>query len=107
MRKRWKFILPAIGLSLFAVLTYHSVLENRQTKDSGGDYFRWEWIPLNSDPLGKNPPAPKKCENGEANCISWALEPDGSILEGWTYCLSYPHFPLAFSVQSLSRVLAI
>jgi hypothetical protein len=73
MTLRWRLIFPLIGLSLFAVETYHSVEMNRQLHGATGRFFWWSSIRLNSDPLNRLPhvSTPAGCQPRSENCPSW------------------------------------
>ena len=42
MPRRWRVLLPVIGLSLFANLSYHSVINNREADRTPSRYFWWD-----------------------------------------------------------------
>jgi len=68
---RWRWILPFIGLVLFGWETYASVRTNRDLR-SRNPYrkdFYWGISRLQTDPLGKLPPAP--CRPEITNCSEW------------------------------------
>jgi len=98
MRIRWRFLLPIIGLLLFAGVTYDSLRVNREAKNTTGRYFWWSNIRLDSDPLNTQPSAP--CKAGNADCASW----DQAYIwvdPGWlTKLLVLSAFP-AFLVEAL------
>src|SRR5215472_6573785 len=82
MRIRWKFVLPLLGLSLFAVITYESWHRRQENGLSHSRYFWWSYIRLDSDPLNTNPPAPvaSPCKDVQEVCVAW--DPI-SITPGW------------------------
>lgn len=69
MRIRWRFLLPIIGLLLFAGVTYNSVRFNREAERTTARYFWWSSIRLDSDPLNRQPSTP--CKDGKTGCVSW------------------------------------
>jgi hypothetical protein len=73
MTLRWRLIFPFVGLSLFAVETYHSIEVNRQMHQPTGRYFWWSSIRLDSDPLNQRPPVLTSpgCQAQSENCSSW------------------------------------
>ena len=74
MRVRWSLVLPALGLILFAVLSYHSLRVNREVfKGRPSRYFWWSSIRLDSDPLNKHPivPTTTTCQDGIEDCTTW------------------------------------
>jgi hypothetical protein len=62
MRMHWKLALPAIGLVLFAHVTYLSV---RRHNNATSRYFWWSSIPLDSEPVNQSHSA---CKSGTINC---------------------------------------
>ena len=75
MRMRWRLVLPLWGVILFALLTYHAVQWNRETRQGHSSrYFWWGATRLNSDPMNKNPRIPIPCEQGTDDCISFDPE---------------------------------
>ena len=74
MRVRWSLVLPASGLILFGVLSYHSLRVNREVfKGRPSRYFWWSSIRLDSDPLNKHPivPTTTTCKDGIEDCTTW------------------------------------
>jgi hypothetical protein len=72
MKKRWRVILPIIGLLLFAGGTYYDVQFNRSEVRSAR-YFWWSSIRLDRDPLNRHPELTpvEPCGNGNPNCVTW------------------------------------
>lgn len=62
---RWRFILPSIGLLLFAEVSYDSLNLNHETGRSYGRYFWWSSVRLDSDPRNKHPHLAAPC------CVDW------------------------------------
>ena len=62
-----------IGLTLFAVETYHSVGMNRRMHQPTGQIFWWSSIRLDSDPLNQRPAVLSSpgCQVQSENCTSW------------------------------------
>jgi hypothetical protein len=63
---RVRFILPLIGLLLFAIGSYASLRFNRLTHPNSHKYFWWSSIRLDSDPLNRHPDRPV-CDPVEAS----------------------------------------
>ena len=70
----WRFVLPAVGLMLFAVLSYHSHRWNVQFHQGPNRYFWWSSIRLDSDPLNKHHKAQISCDQGVQECADWGPE---------------------------------
>jgi hypothetical protein len=66
MRTHCRFVLPIIGLFLFAGVTYDSLHMNHEVKDDR--YFWWSSIRLNSDPLNRRP-ANNACKVENGGCL--------------------------------------
>ena len=91
MRKRWRIVLPVIGLALFSAETYHSLRFNREMNQ--GKYFWWSSFRLNSDPLNRQPKRSTPCKNGEKNC--WQLQEmwvDPGLLAQFQIWSAFPAF---------------
>ena len=73
MGKRWRIVLPIIGLMLFGAESYHSFRENQETRRISSKYFWWSSIQLDSDPANKRARAPIPCEDGKPNCANWDI----------------------------------
>lgn len=71
MRKRWRVILPFIGLVLFAGESYESLQSYRQYHKGQSPDFYWASIRLNSDPLHRHGQDAPGCTEGQANCVGW------------------------------------
>jgi hypothetical protein len=96
MRMRWALTLPAIGLLLFAFVSYSSLRLNRHTLRASSRYFWWSSIRLDSDPLNKHVKAPTKmpCENGNDSCIGWDSVYNIWVEPGWIdKSLTFSAFP--------------
>jgi hypothetical protein len=104
MRKRWRFALVFWGLSLFALLTYHSARLNREVhKGQPSRYFWWGAVRLDSDPLNTHSPARTvhPCNDQPANCTSWDLDDrlvDSGLIERALFLSALPPFVLCISV---------
>lgn len=79
MRRRWRLVLPVIGLILFAGETHQSVRMNREDRPNPSRYFWWSSIRLDSDPLNRHPRVALPCKNGAGNCIEW----DWALVDMW------------------------
>jgi hypothetical protein len=86
MRKRWRIVLPVIGLALFSAETYHSLRLHPEMNQ--GKYFWWSSFRLDSDPHNRVPKRTATCKSGEENC--WDLQ----------YILIDPAFLTKFQVLS-------
>ena len=65
---RWRFILPSIGLILFAGVSYDSLRMNREGGGSHSRYFWWSSVRLDSDPRNRHPHVAAPCEAGTVDC---------------------------------------
>jgi hypothetical protein len=72
MRIGCRHLLPAIGLLLFAVITYNNFKINHRVHPRSYKYFYWSGGRLDTDPLNKHPDLERPCEEG-ADCIGWDL----------------------------------
>jgi len=79
MRVRWQYLLPIVGLLLFAAVTYNSLPVNHATAHKSR-YFFWSAIRFDSDPQNKRSSAP--CIAGSADCEGWELVAI-SVNPGW------------------------
>jgi hypothetical protein len=108
MRKRWRLILPIVGLILFAAETRHSVQTNREGRSPSNRYFWWSSIPLDSDPKNRHPQAPTPCRTGEKNCTTWELPymwVDPGWLSKWLMLSAMPAFVVEAAILvGLSRL---
>lgn len=109
MRIRWSFALPAVGLILFAALTYHSFRWNREFRNGHQSrYFWWSSIRLDSDPLNRHPqsPTPTSCEGEKPDRIGW--DPQFIWIDpGWmTKLLVLSAFPAFVAGERVVRGLA-
>jgi hypothetical protein len=95
---RWKFVLPVIGLLLFAVVTIASVRSNRMARVLSSRYFWWSAIRLDRDPLGEHAYAKEilPCEESvDSNCIGWDFETcwvDPGLLTRLLFLAALPAF---------------
>jgi hypothetical protein len=69
-RLSWRLILPAVGLIVFAGITYSSVHLHRRAPASHR-YFWWSSVRLDSDPLNTHPRAAAPCKDAIENCADW------------------------------------
>jgi hypothetical protein len=93
MRKRWRIVLPVIGLALFSAESYHSIRFNRETQRIPSRYFWWSSLRLDSDPLNRHPKDATPCKNGEENC--WDLRAtwvDPAYLTRFQVLTAFPAF---------------
>ena len=74
MRRRWRVFLPALGLILFAVLSFHAISWNSAFHRGQSRYFWWSSVRLDSDPLNKHPKVRIACQDGIEDCGSWDPE---------------------------------
>jgi hypothetical protein len=66
---RWRLVLSVLGLTLFALLTYHSIRFNQEMRQGHPSrYFWWGGIRLDSDPLNKHPRATPSCDQAPYDC---------------------------------------
>ena len=105
MRVRWQYLLPIVGLFLFAAVTYYSLPVNHATAHKSR-YFFWSAIRLDSDPQNKRSSAP--CKAGSADCDGWELVAI-SVDPGWLgrtlFISALPAFLVeAFILSGAARV---
>jgi len=76
MRVQWRLVLPALGLALFAAISYHAVRWNRTFHGGSSRYFWWASIRLDTDPLERHPRVQPitPCTSGSEDCVSWDPE---------------------------------
>jgi hypothetical protein len=103
MRKRWRVVLPVIGIILFSIVSYHSLRVDRETPSR---YFWWSSIRLDSDPSNRRNWGAIPCQDGKENC--WELRTkwvDPGLLEQFLMLSALPAFAVGgFAVRSLGRV---
>lgn len=106
MPKRWRIVLPIVGLSLFIAVTYNSLRMNREVQGTPNRYFWWSSIRLDSDPLNRHPKGPIPCKNGEENCVTWDLMwVDPSLLAQLLMLSALPAFMVGGEVvRGLARL---
>ena len=68
MQKRWRMVLPTVGIILFSVVSYHSLRVDRETPSR---YFWWSSIRLDSDPSNRRNWGAIPCQDGKEDC--WEL----------------------------------
>jgi len=100
MRKRWRVVLPVIGIILFSLVSYHSLRVDRETPSR---YFWWSSIRLDSDPWNKRYWGAIPCQDGKENC--WQLRTkwvDPALLDQFLMVSALPAFAIGrFAVRSL------
>ena len=103
MQKRWRMVLPTVGIILFSVVSYHSSRVDRETPSR---YFWWSSIRLDSDPSNRRNWGAKPCQDGKENC--WELRTkwvDPGLLEQFLILSALPAFAVGgFAVRSLGRM---
>jgi hypothetical protein len=108
MQKRWRMILPIIGLIFFSAVSYHSLRVNQETQRSPSRYFWWSSVRLDSDPANKRIHATTLCEDGKENCGNWDLADrwvDPGLLETFLMLSALPAFVVGrFIVGGLGRL---
>jgi hypothetical protein len=108
MRIRWRLILCLWGLVLFGLLTYASVLGNRELRHGHpGRFFWWGSIRLDSDPLGKHSTL-EPCRQVQSGDCAWDavfITVDPGWLEKTLIISALPAFLLGrVFVQGLARL---
>jgi hypothetical protein len=102
MRKRWRVVLPVIGIILFSVVSYHSLRVDREIPSR---YFWWSSIRLDSDPTNRRNWGAIPCQGGKENC--WKLQTkwvDPGLLDQFLMLSALPAFAVGgFAVRSLGR----
>jgi hypothetical protein len=103
MQKRWRMVLPTVGIILFSVVSYHSLRVDRETPSR---YFWWSSIRLDSDPSNRRNWGAILCQDGKENC--WELRTkwvDPGLLEQFLMLSALPAFAVGgFAVRSLGRM---
>ena len=106
MRKRWRVVLPVIGIILFSGVSYHSFRLNRHIERAPSRYFWWSSIRLDSDPSDRRDLGAIPCKDGKENC--WELRTmwvEPSLLEQFLMLSALPAFTVGgFAVRSLGRM---
>jgi hypothetical protein len=101
MRKRWRVVLPVIGIILFSVVSYHSLRVDRETPSR---YFWWSSIRLDSDPSNRRNWGAVPCQDSKETAGN--SEPNGLTLvfsNNSSYYLHFPHSPLVGSLYGVSE----
>ena len=62
-------MLPIVGLTFFAAISYESYRTERRSKGDAGRYFVWSTMQLDSDPLSRHHPSP--CLQSSEPCVEW------------------------------------
>jgi hypothetical protein len=106
--RRWRVILPIIGLILFGAVSYHSLRVNQETQHIPSRYFWWSAIRLDSDPMNKRTRTTVPWENGKENCVNWDLKDrwvDPGLVEEFLMLSALPAFIVGrFTVVGLGRL---
>jgi len=95
MRKRWRVVLPIIGVILFSVVSYHSLRFNRGIQRAPSRYFWWSAIRLDSDPANKRNWGATACQDSKENCSTWDLQSiwvDPGFVEQFLMLAALPAF---------------
>jgi len=71
MRIRFSAILPALGLLLFALVTYRSMRVNAQGPDGPHKYYWWSSLRLDTDPQNQGARPTNPCQDQQQNCTDW------------------------------------
>src|SRR6266478_1381750 len=108
MQRRWRMVLPIIGIILFSAVSYHSLRANQEIQRAPSRYFWWSEIRLDSDPANKRNWGATPCESGKENCVSWDLRNrwvDPGLLEQFLMLSALPAFVVGgFAVSGLGRM---
>jgi len=103
MQKRWRLVLPTVGIILFSVVSYHSLRADREIPSR---YFWWSSIRLDSDPSSRRNSGAIPCQNGKENC--WELRTkwvDPGLLEQFLMLSALPAFAVGgFAVRRFGRM---
>jgi hypothetical protein len=101
MRKRWRLVLPVVGLILFAAQSYASYRFNQELGRTPRKYYWWSSIRLDSDPLNRSANVLHPGEGWERNWV-WV---DSGYLAKLLMFSGLPAFALgAISVGSLAQL---
>ena len=95
MQKRWRMVLPTIGITLFSAVSYHSLRLNREIQRAPSRYFWWSAIQLDSDPANKRNWGATPCQDSKENCSRWELRSiwvDPSFAERFLMLSALPAF---------------
>lgn len=107
MRRRWRFILPVVGLLVFGGVTYYSV-ERRQYERAHGQYFWWASIPLNTHQPNHDVGVPTPCKPEESDCVSWdpiILHRSPGLMGAMLIITAFPAFAVGMPiVRGLGRL---
>ena len=110
MQKRWRVVLPVIGIILFSVVSYHSLRVNRGIQRAPSRYFWWSATRLDSDPVNKRNWnwGATPCQNSKENCSRWDLETiwvDPSLVEQFLILSALPAFIMGgLAVRGLGTI---
>ena len=108
MRKRWRVVLPIIGMTLFSAASYHSLRRNQEIQRAPSRYFWWTAIRLDSDPASKRNWDAIPCRDGKENCVGWELRDIWvypSLTEQFLMLSALPAFVVGeFAVRGLGRM---
>jgi hypothetical protein len=98
MRIRWRFVLPLVGLILFALISIEAVRRDRLANR----YFWWSGIALDSRPLM---PLESACKDGTERCGTWRPIVDYGVLTESLMILAFPAFLIdRLMVRGVGRV---
>jgi hypothetical protein len=108
MRIRWRYVLPTVGILLFALVSYHSLRVNRESKNATARYFWWGAIRLDSDPLNRRQELSTPCKEG-SDCVGWddiaSIRVEPGLLIQTLMLSAFPAFLVgAIIVGSLRRL---
>jgi hypothetical protein len=70
MRKRWRYVLPIIGLMCFTAITMGSLRRRAETKYPSDRIFYWSSIRLDRAPNTLEVPKSSECGKDET-CVGW------------------------------------
>jgi len=108
MQKRWRMVLPIIGVILFSAASYHSLRRNQEIQRAPSRYFWWSAIRLDSDPANKRNWGATPCEGGKENCVGWDrrnIWVYPSLTEQFLMLSALPAFVVGeFAVRGLGRM---
>jgi hypothetical protein len=107
MRRRWRFILPIVGLLVFGGVTYYSV-ERRQYEKAHGQYFWWASIPLDTHQPNHDVRVPIPCRPEEGDCVAWdpiILHRSPGLMGAMLIITAFPAFVVGMPiVRGLGRL---
>jgi hypothetical protein len=107
MQKRWRVVLPIIGMVLFSAVTSNSLRFNQKMQRAPSRYFWWSAIRLDSDPANQRKWGPMPCESGKENWVVREIWVDPGLLEEFLILSAFPAFVLGGLVVALLGKLRI